>query len=101
MTRSGRLWSPLRGKEELKHFSSLNRGAFPIWSSCYRDAIWYENQPPVMNERSCDNEENARDGESFRNADIFRDLPSGTLGGGQRSCHTACEQRVNIHRNFC
>src|ERR1700732_3963449 len=60
MTRSGRLWSPLRGKEELKHFSSLNRGAFPIWSSCYRDAIWYENQPPVMNERSCDNEENAR-----------------------------------------
>jgi len=56
----GEAMESLRGKDELKHFSSLNRGAVPIWSSWYRDAIWYENQPPIMNERSCDNEENAR-----------------------------------------
>jgi hypothetical protein len=24
----------------------------------HEDAIWYENRPPVMNERPCDNEEN-------------------------------------------
>jgi hypothetical protein len=24
----------------------------------HEDAIWYEDQPPVMNERPCDNEEN-------------------------------------------
>ena len=24
----------------------------------HEDAIWYENQPPVMNERPCDHEEN-------------------------------------------
>ena len=38
-------------------------GTFPIVGErmvglYHEDAIWYEDQPPVMNERPCDNEEN-------------------------------------------
>jgi len=40
-------------------------------------------------------------GESFRNVDIFRELLSGTLVEGNGLAHTACEQHVNIRRNFC
>ena len=48
------------GREDLARRAAL--GTFPtvaerVLGLYHEDAIWYEDQPPVMNERPCDNEE--------------------------------------------